>query len=219
MNKTLFAGLLAVALAITPAYAAKTKASSKKTVAHKAPKVSLEDEAWGGTAKPKPKAKAPVKTAKKGSALTPTVKLDKTAPPKPVIAAKPTTPPTTDIKPATDTSATDGKSAEELEKVAQTEAKKNPKAALSTYEKLVESNPGYAYAGDVYADMYKLSQKTGADTLTQYKYAGLAAQKLESGLSRRPVTQQQLQQYQRLEEKLQNQWIETEIRKIMAGQE
>jgi hypothetical protein len=220
MHKTLFAGLFALTLAITPAYAAKTKTSTKKAAAHKTSKVSVEDEAWGGTSKPKTVAKKPVKTAKKGNELAPTVKLDKTAPPKPVITAKTPTPPTTEVKPATDnTAAADGKTAEELEKIAQTESKKNPKAALATYQKLVESNPNYTYAGDVYADMYRLASKSGADTLTQLKYAGMAGQKLEAGLSRRPVTQQQIQQFQRLEEKLQNQWIETEIRKIMAGQE
>jgi hypothetical protein len=220
MHKTLFAGLLAVALAITPVYAAKTKThTKKKAAAHKVSKTPIEDEAWGGTSKTKhPATKPAAKTAKKGSALKPTVKLDKMTPSKPVVAAKPTPAPTTQVKPAADNS-TDNKSAEDMEKQAHTEAKKNPKAALATYEKLVQNNPNYTYAGDVYADMYRLSQKTGADTLTQLKYAGMAGQKLQAGLSRRPVTQQQILQYQRLEEKLQNQWIETEIRKIMAGQE
>jgi hypothetical protein len=223
MHKTLFAGGLAVALALSPAFAATTshkKAKHTATTKKKAvAKKSMEDEAWDSPAKKAPaKNAAPKKPGAKSkdAALKPTVKINQESKPAPV-AVNPKPGASAATKPGDP--ALDNKSAEDLEKLARTQSQKDPKSALQTYEKLVQNNPNYAYSGDVYANMYQLAVKSHADLLTQLKYAGFAGQKLESGMSRRPVSPQEVQKYKRLEDDITNRWIENEIRNIMAGKQ
>ena len=227
MHRALLAGLLAVAMVVSPAYAATGHKKNLKSHAkpHKSSvnRAALEDAAWGGAKKASKKTPAK-KAVKTDEALKPTVKLNDKQP-KAIVAAKPETKPDTKPDaPKTDTVAAPnpdaaGKTAEDLEKSAQTDARRNPGGALRTYEQLLQNNPNYAYSGDVYANMYGLAQRTHADLLTQLKYAGMAGQKLQAGMSRRPVTQQQVRQFQNIEEALTNKWIEIEIQKIMAGKE
>jgi hypothetical protein len=223
MRINLLAGVIVAVLALSPAYAATSKNEKKASATKKhatstkktTTKKSMEDEAWSSDQSAK---KTPVKktTAKKDDKLKPTVKVTKETTP----AAKTKTADAKTKSPdAKDDNPADIKDAQDIEKLAKSQATKNPKAALSTYEKLIQGNPNYAYAGDVYANMYNLSVKTHADTLTQLKYAGFAGQKLEAGLSRSPVSMQQVQHFKLLEDQLTNKWIEDETQKIMAGKE
>ena len=157
--------------------------------------------------------------AKGGGKLDPTVTLKSKPVGDPTVALKtPDKPPSTSALTDPVSTAADGsKPAEELEKQAQRQ--RDPKQALTSYNKLLETNPNYAYAGDVYVSMYQLAERSHADTLDKLKYAGMAAQKLEAGLSRGKVNPQQINQFKRLEEKLTNEWITNEIAKIRAGKE
>jgi len=221
MKPTLSAWAMATLLAVSPAYAVKGKKGkvAPKKAAHT--QKSIEDEAWGGsgTKAKKPVAKKTV-AVKKGTP-NPTVQLN-TAPPPAAAVVKPPVKPTVQTQPdpnsptaaATDPST---KSAEDLEKAARNT--RDPQQALATYNKLVQSNPNYAYAGDVYANMYNLAVRSHADTLDQLKYAGMAADKMQAGLTRTPATAQQINHFKQLEENLTNKWIQDEIQKIMAGKE
>jgi len=225
MKQTLLALSIAVALAASPAFAAKTK---KAKTTHPKPAAksqqALEDEAWSDSPK---SAKKPVPAKKTTTAKKttdgPTVKLaNSPAPAKPAAPEvkppdKPTVATTPENPPASTPDTTAGKSAQDLEKMAQ--SSKDPRQALATYNKLLETNPTYQYAGDVYSNMYNLSVRSHADTLDQLKYAGLAAKNLQAGLSRSPASAQQINHYKKLEEDLTNKWIQDEIQKIMAGKE
>lgn len=223
MFRTLMAGMLAVALAITPAYAAKSKAKAPT----KAKAQSWEDLAWG---KPAPKKKPVAKTVKKPAKVAPkaeaTVKFNPKNKPKPVTLTKTPPKPESPKKEETAKTETDkeketkpeelaSKSADELEKEARELAKKNPQQALGTYERLIERNPNYQYSGDVYSEMYRLAAKSNADPLTQMKYAGFAARDLQQNKSRGPVNQRDVQNLNRAVDDLTTKWIEETTRKIL----
>jgi outer membrane biosynthesis protein TonB len=221
MNRTLFIGVLAAALAVSPAFAAKSHRSKAARPAAKKTVIDWEREAWGDTspaktAKKKPNRKAAA--AKKKPAVTATVTLRpnvkkppvvaKTEPPKPE-AVKP------EEKPTVATADSTGKKTpEELEKEAK--AAKNPDQKMASYNQLLQGNPNYAYAGDVYKDMYNLARQNGADTLTQLQYAGKAAQMLSQGRSHGPVNPNDVRNLNKATDNLINQWIEEQTRKILS---
>lgn len=234
MVRTFLAGLLAVTLVVTPAFAAK-KSAAKKTVkskaAQKAPKKAVrftiedfERDAWGDSAPKRVIRKSAVKkpaVAKKKEPLKPTVTLHGTTkkPPVAVTVTKPVTP-TVTPKPTAVAATSDAatKDAEDLEKEAREQ--KDPNKALATYNQLLEKNPNYPYSGDVYKNMYQLSLRNGSDTLTQLQFAGKAAKALEQGRSRGPGNPRDIQNLNRAADDLIQRWIEETTRKIIseAGQ-
>ncbi len=235
MIKFVFAGALAFALVVSPGYAAK-KTTSRAPQKAALSQQQMEDLAWSGTAKAKPKPVAKKTTKKKPTdqatvefnnrGKKPTVK--KTDP---VVVATPTPAPVTDPTPmVANTDAADpnaqapplpkdleNKTPEELERAAG--KIKDPKQAMGIYQNVLERDPNYRYSGDVYAQMYNLSRQSNGDVLQQMKYAGLAAQKLEAHQSRNAVDPRQVNNYNKAVNDLTNKWIEEETRKILAGQE
>lgn len=220
MLRTIVAGLLAVAVAVSPAYAAKgTKKSARKPV-KKAVRPSIADferEAWGGGATKKVVRK-PVKKAapaRKGEELQATVTLHGKAKPAPTVklADPAKTVKTEEKKPEVAAADTGNKSEEEIEKAAREQ--KDPSKAIATYNQLLQRNPNYQYAGDVYRNMYQLSLRNGSDTLTQLQFAGKAAQGLEQGRSRGPVNPQEVQKLNRAADDLIQKWIEETTRQIL----
>ena len=226
MLRTILAGLLAVAVAVTatPADAAKrVKRPARKTV-KKAVRPSITDferEAWGGGATKKVVRKQVKKApAKKGEEVKATVTLSGKPKPAPTVklsdpakTAK-TEPKPEEKKPDAVAADTETKSEEEIEKAAREQ--KDPSKAIATYNQLLQRNPNYQYSGDVYRNMYQLSQRNGADTLTQLQFAGKAAQALEQGRSRGPVNPQEVQKLNRAADDLINRWIEETTRQILS---
>jgi hypothetical protein len=226
MFRTILAGLLAVTVAVTPAFAAQKK-SARKPV-KKVVRQSISDferEAWGDTTPKKTvkkvtKKPAVAKTKKPAEQATVTLR-GGTKPPvavvKPVEPGK-AEPPKTEVKPdetkPETVASADKKSEEELEKEAREQ--KDPKKALAAYNELLERNPNYQYAGDAYKNMFQMSQRGGADTLTQLTLAGKAAQNLQQGRSRGPVNPQEVQKLNKATDDLIQRWIEETTRQILS---
>ena len=213
MYRNFILGLMAVALVVSPAYAGKKSARGKtahparKKVVHKTG-LDFEKEAWGDSTPSRVSQRKPTKkTTIADQKITkekaqPTVKLNPGLK-KPEKVAQ-----TLDVK---------GKTAEEIEKVAK--AQKDPDQAIAAYTELVDTNPDYAYAGDVYRDMYRLSTQNGMDTPTRLKFAGKAAAALEQGRSRGRVDPREVQRLKRDTDKLINQWIEEMTQQIVKEYE
>lgn len=209
------------------------KSSPKKTsVKSKVTKSKIrqwEEEAWSGSPKKKKPSPQVSKNLKVKQEL-PTVQWSKptgkgiTKPetPKPAETAQkpeePKAPPTASagLDPATG-------DPEKIEEQAMKKRFKDPKGALADLQAMMDRNPNdplwYKYSADVYMTMYDLVERQpNADLLMKIKYAGLAAQALEKGQSRKPVNPALIQRYKALEDRWINLWIETEIRKALAGQ-
>lgn len=225
MVRMIVAGLLAVALAVTPAIAAKKSVKSKAAGSKKAVRLSVQDferDAWGGAVprrgvQKRIRVKKPA-VARKNDEVKPTVTLNENKK-RPPVAVKPvqTLTPTVNTTPKPETAATansDSKTAEELEKAARSQ--KDPNKALTAYTQLLERNPNYAYAGDVYKNMFQLSQRNGSDTLKQLEFAGKAAKALEEGRSRGPVSPRDIQNMNRAADDLIQKWIQDTTRQLMS---
>jgi hypothetical protein len=217
MNRTLFAGVLAAALAVSPAFAAKGhRAKAAHKPASQRSILDFEREAWGSDAPVKvvKKANPKARVGKKKTQEKSTVVLHPTVKVKPV-AVKPVEPPKMATKTTVATGNKGEKTPEELEKEAR--AKKDPNQKLAEYDQLLQKDPNYPYAGDVYKDMYQLAKRNGADTLTQLKYAGRAAQALQQGRSHGPVNPKDVSNLNKVTDDLINQWIQDTIRQLKQG--
>lgn len=195
---------LGAALILAPGFAA---GATHKVVKSKVVKSKVVKKAAKTVVKPKTAA-----------TLKPTVAFHEEpnapAPKTPVVAPGPpaaTTPTDLDKQKATEQKIhdLDGKLAKDIRE------HKNVKDTLTQYDQFLDANQDYKYAGDVYMRLYNVSVQQHMDVLQQLKFAGKAADELKAGRSARGANQQLIDRYSGVEDKLIDQWIQTEIRKAM----
>ncbi len=221
--------LLSWSVSVSAPKKASSKKASAKAKVSKSKVRQWEEEAWSSSPKKKKSSPQVSKNLKVKQEL-PTVQwrkptgrdIAKPESSKPVETAQkpeePKAPPTVSagLDPATG-------DPEKVEEQAMKKRFKDPKGALADLQAMMDRNPNdplwYKYSADVYMTMYDLVEKQpNADLLMKIKYAGLAAQALEKGQSRKPVNPALIQRYKALEDRWINLWIETEIRKALAGE-
>ncbi|HEY3282093.1 MAG TPA: hypothetical protein VGN26_07455 [Armatimonadota bacterium] len=218
MFSRLCVALAVLGLLVVPAEAARSKAKAKKPVVRKVvkkvPKTPAKTPAKATSASVTKGDLEPTVAFKHEGGKTPDPNATKTKEPEPKTDVTAKVPGDTDDT----TYSLTPQQQEEAEKAGKAKMAKDPKGALEDFKKVVGSNPDYKFAGDVWLNMYNLSQRTGTDLLDQIRFAGKAGQAFGKGLSRQGVDRRAESRYNGIADQLINKWIDTEMKKIMSEQ-